>query len=467
MQRLALFAAFAAAACVPGDRDDSGMPPKLAEVSQEMAVCADGPTVYGIDVSRFQGDIDWQKVANHGVKYAWIQISRSLTDVDAKFAYNWKRAKDVGILRGAYQRFQPGQDVIGQAKLFLEKLGPFQKGDMPPMLDVEDSNGLSASQIAAAVKQWIDYVEPRVGVKPIIYTGYYFWRDSVGGADFSKYPLWIANYSATCPLVPPKWTKWTFHQYSSTATIPGITANTVDVNKFNGTMADLMALAAVPECGDSMCNGEETADTCPGDCEPCQMIDGSPGLADEGIVDDTSACFRAGGDPMYIREEDTGFNSTLKWTHTTDAEMASNYGRWLLHFNDAGRYRVEAYTPAPFNGSKQAVYKVRHGETLTPMMVDQSAVDGWNVIGEFDFVAGGHGQYVRVDDNTGEANDTNTKLVFDALRFTRVDMPAGEEPPPGEEPPADAGCSASAQPGYLALLALLAIPRRRRRDARS
>src|SRR5690606_15325283 len=131
------------------------------------------------------GDMDWQLVANSGVKFAYIQISRSLTDIDAKFPYNWRRAKEVGILRGAYQRFQPGQDVLGQAKLFLEKLGPFEPGDLPPMLDVEDTNGLSASQIAAAVRTWMEYVEPRVGVKPLIYTGYYFWRDSVGGADFS------------------------------------------------------------------------------------------------------------------------------------------------------------------------------------------------------------------------------------------------------------------------------------------
>ena len=220
MMRLALVSVLATACAVES--------PTLAQTSQQMAVCADGPTIYGIDVSRFQGDIDWQLVANSGVKYAWIQISRSLTDIDLKFPYNWKRAKEVGILRGAYQRFQPGMDVMGQAKLFVDKLGPFVEGDLTPMLDVEDANGLTGPQIAAAVKQWMDYVEPRVGRKPIIYTGFYFWRDSVGGADFADHPLWIANYSATCPLVPPTWTRWAFHQYSSTATIPGITANTVE-----------------------------------------------------------------------------------------------------------------------------------------------------------------------------------------------------------------------------------------------
>jgi lysozyme len=222
----------------------------FGEATQAMSVCADGPTTYGIDVSRFQGDIDWNLVASSGVKFAFIQISRSLTDLDAKFAYNWKRAKEVGILRGAYQRFRPGMDVLGQAKLFVDKLGPFQQGDLPPMLDVEDADGLSSTQIASRVQEWLDHVEPRVGVRPIIYTGFYFWRDSVGGADFSAYPLWIANYSATCPLVPPAWTRWTFHQYSSTATIPGVTANTVDVNHFNGTLEELVALGEPPPADD-------------------------------------------------------------------------------------------------------------------------------------------------------------------------------------------------------------------------
>lgn len=448
MNRALLLLAVLAPACMVDT-------PTLSETSQEVAVCADGPTTYGIDVSRFQGDINWQLVAGSGVKYAYIQISRSLTDIDLKFAYNWQHAKANGILRGAYQRFHPAQDVIGQAKLFLDKLGPFQIGDLPPMLDVEDADGLNATQIAAAVKQWMDYVEPRVGVKPLIYTGYYFWRDSVGSADFSQHPLWIANYSATCPLVPDKWTRWAFHQYSSTAMIPGITANTVDVNKFNGTLADLKALSAMPTCGDASCNGDETVDSCVADCEPCQVI----GEGADAIVDDASACFRAGGDPKYIREANAGYGSTLKWTHATDAAAAVSFGRWDLHFAQAGTYRVEAYTPAPYNGSRQTVYTVNHGGAVTPAPVAQGAVDGWNLIGDFEFVAGSNGQFIRVDDNTGEANATETKIVFDALRFTPVtdDMQPGTEDPP--EP--GGGCTTSHTSSLW--LALLGLFLRRRR----
>jgi lysozyme len=452
MIRIAAIASVLATACTIEE-------PAVSETSQQMAVCADGPTTFGIDVSRFQGDINWQLVAGAGVKYAWIQISRSLTDIDVKFPYNWQQAKANGILRGAYQRFHPAQDVIAQAKLFLDKLGPFQVGDMPPMLDVEDSDGLSATQIAAAVKQWMDYVEPRVGVKPIIYTGYYFWRDSVGSADFSQHPLWIANYSATCPLVPDHWTRWAFHQYSSTVTLPGITANTVDVNKFNGTIEDLKALAAPPACGDDACNGDETADSCAADCPPCHVI----GEGADAIVDDASACFEAGGDPMYMRQENAGYGSSLRWTHATDAAAASSYGRWNLFFAQGGTYRVEAFTPAPYNGSKQTTYNVRHGDSVVAVPVDQSAVDGWNVIGELEFVAGGNGQYIRIDDNTGEPSSSDTKIVFDALRFTAV--VDGEPDPDPEEPPAG-GCSTT-RGGSSLTIALVAFLWRRRRAEKS
>ncbi len=394
--RLALLAAVCAASCVEVGTDS----PELGSAEHEVTVCADGPTLHGIDVSRFQGAIDWNLVKGSGVVYAYIQISRSLTDIDARFSYNWRRAKEVGILRGAYQRFQPDQNVLGQARLFLEKLGPFQPGDLPPMLDVEDDGGLPPSAIAQKVKQWMDHVEPILGVKPLIYTGYYFWRDQVGPGDFGDHPLWIANYGATCPLVPAPWGRWAFHQYSASARIPGITANTVDVNRFNGTLADLEALSAP--------------------LEPCQIIASEVGDPDGVIIEDSSRCFEAGGDPRFIRSEYAGHGSTLKWTHATDAASASSSGVWHLDFAASGRYRVEAFTPAPYNQSRTATYRITHAGETTDVLLDQSAVDGWNLVGELEFAAGDPTQSIRVDDNTGEAGATQTKIVYDAIRFTRV-----------------------------------------------
>lgn len=376
---------------------------ELASSQHAAEVCAGSDTLYGIDVSRFQGTINWAQVKGAGVKFAWVQVSRYLNDIDAQFEANWAGTRANGILRGAYQRFHPGESVSGQAQIMLDKIGTLEANDLPPMLDVEDADGLSKTQVAAAVQQWMDIVEPAVGVKPFIYTGYYFWKDSVASAAFADHPLWIANYSAQCPLIPDAWNKWTIHQYSSTNHIPGITANSVDENRFNGTMEDLMAFTV---------GGG-------GEAEPCDVIE-----ADGGILDDDSPCFHAGGDPQYIRTENAGYGSKLKWTHTTDSATPSNYAVWNLHLAEAGKYRVDAFTQAPFAQSKMATYRVKHGGEETAAEVDQTAHDGWNTIGEFQFAEGGS-QSIRVDDNTGEPNETNTQLVFDAIQLTRLDKDEG------------------------------------------
>jgi lysozyme len=399
-RRLAALASLAVApACVAGDESVA-----VDSARYAAEVCADGPTLYGIDVSRFQGTINWSQVAGHGVKYAWIQVSRYLDDIDAQFEANWAGARANGILRGPYQRFHPGESVSGQAQIMLDKIGTLESNDLPPMLDVEDADGLSPAQVAAAVQEWMDIVEPAVGVKPFIYTGYYFWKDSVASTAFGDHPLWIANYSAQCPLIPNGWNKWTLHQYSSTNHIPGITANSVDENRFNGTMEDLMAFTV---------GGG-------GEAEPCAVVP-----AEGGVVDDTGPCFRAGGDPQYIRSENAGYGSKLKWTHTTDSATASNYGQWSLHFEEGGRYRVEAFTQAPFAESKRAVYLVKHGGEETAAEIDQTSSDGWTTLGEFEFAAGGS-QSIRLNDNTGEPNEGNTQLVFDAVQLTRLDDKDGD-----------------------------------------
>lgn len=280
------------AGCVFGACSDR----KAGHLQQAAEVCSSGATTFGIDVSRYQGSIDWAQLADAEVKFAYIQISRKIDDIDPKFETNWQAAKDVGILRGAYQRFQPDEDVIGQADIFLEKLGPFEEGDLPPMLDVEDSGGLDADMIALHVRQWLTYVEAQLGVRPIIYTGRYFWRDTLESADFTEYPLWIAHYTDGCPTIPEPWQQWALHQYSSQAVLPGITENTVDVNHFNGTESDLLALASWRRCGNDVCDAEESHVDCPEDCEPPPMQSDAGVLAsDAGISDEPEDTDGGGG----------------------------------------------------------------------------------------------------------------------------------------------------------------------------
>jgi GH25 family lysozyme M1 (1,4-beta-N-acetylmuramidase) len=204
--------------------------------------CAAEGTVKGIDVSYYQGTIDWADVKRDGVKYAFIRVSDGTGFYDSKFERNWREARAKGVMRGVYQFFRSDEDAIAQADLLIDAVGgALAEGDLPPVIDVESTDGRSASQIAAKVRQWSNRIEDKLGVKPFIYTGPYFWRDNVNGADMNDHKLWVAHYGTSCPLVPPTWTRWTFHQHTSSGRVDGIAGN-VDMNRFNGSLADLQAL---------------------------------------------------------------------------------------------------------------------------------------------------------------------------------------------------------------------------------
>jgi GH25 family lysozyme M1 (1,4-beta-N-acetylmuramidase) len=439
----------------------------VAVVREEVRVCAAGPTVRGIDVSVYQGTINWASVAGAGIDFAFIRTNHGLGQLDTKFEANWANAKSNGVIRGAYQYFIPSEDALAQADLLLEMMGPLEPGDLPPVIDVEERAGQSAATIASKVRVWSDRVEAAIGKKPLIYTGKYFWQDYVA-ADFTENPLWVAQWNVDCPDLPSPWTAWSFHQTSATGSVPGISGD-VDTDLFNGNLDDLRTFAT--GCGDA--------------CPTCQPIPG------EGrVVDDMDLCFDTGGSADSIRTVDTaGWDGRLRWTFTTDWAAEDNYGLWTLDLAQPGRYLVEVYTPAPWAESHQARYQVRHAGTVEDVMLDQTAVDGWSSLGEYDFAMGAD-QWVRLTDNTGEPLAAETQLVFDAVRLT----PAGGEPDPdpdgdpdpGDEPgdpdPGDGGgvlggCQAA--PGRVpsrarvlalvvaGLLLVLSARRASRREARS
>ncbi len=384
-------------------------------------------TVDGIDVSRWQGAIDWQAVAADGIVFAFIRVSDGDPAgdgvADSRFDENWAAAKAAGIMVGAYQFFRPNQNVDAQADFLVDKLGgQLEPGDLPPVIDVEADGGLSDSQVAAAIRQWLERVESQLGVKPIIYTSAYLWAEYTGDSmDFGDYPLWVAHYTdPSGPFwVPDGWSDWRFWQYSSSGSVSGISGN-VDMDFFNGDRAALQAFAVGdPVCGDGYCTGGEDHASCPQDCPICENVP-----RQGRIVDESDLCFEAGGDSRWWRHvTDAGWADTLMWTHTVEtSDRMDNFGIWHLTFDEAGRYLVEAYTDAAYAQSKQARYQVRHEGTEETMVVDQSAVDGWVSVGEFAFAEGGD-QWVRLEDYTGEPLSDDVQIVFDAIRLTRLDLP--------------------------------------------
>ncbi len=250
------FAALSLLACDEPDvgqwGEQAGDEP-VAQARDALEVCTGPNVVHGIDVSYYQGDIDWTAVAGAGYGFAIARINHG-DFMDPKFDQNWAGIQAVGLVRGAYQYFDPGGDVVAQAQTVIDKLGILAPDDLPAVLDLESTDGLSPDQVADAAGTWLQLVEEGTGKRPIIYTGKYFFQDNVATTAFSEYPLWHAQYPNACqpPAEPPpacgcaniadQWSDFAMWQYSSSGSVPGIAGN-VDLNVFKGTLADLMALA--------------------------------------------------------------------------------------------------------------------------------------------------------------------------------------------------------------------------------
>ncbi len=400
---------------------------KYEQLEQEAVVCPVGPQVPGIDVSYYQPTINWSTVAADGIVFAFIRVSDGDPATggvyDTSFQSHWAGAQAAGIIRGVYQYFRPSDDPIAQADLLISEIGgAMTPGDLPPVLDAEADDGHTPAQVAAAYAQWMNRIETELGVTPIIYTGKYFWQDSVGSSAFSSYPLWHAAYPGTwtpssCPNIADQWTAWAFWQYSSSGRVDGVgSANTnVDVNVFNGDLAALQALTfGDPTCGDGYCVGDEDHASCPEDCPICEPV---PPMGR--IVDDDDLCFEKLGTPDWWHAETDGYDGGLYWTYCTDTEV-DTVGLWHLTFDEAGEYRLEAYTDGDWARSQQATYQVRHSGSDTPTEVDQSQTDGWTVVGDYQFAVGDD-QWVRLEDMTGEPYADRVTIAFDALRLTRLD----------------------------------------------
>lgn len=421
--------------------------PAETSASEATTVCGSGPTVKGIDVSYYQGTINWTSVKNDGVVYAFIRTSDG-TYHDPNFDSYWAGSRAAGIKHGAYHFFRPEGDPIAQADYVLSKIGgKLEADDLPPVLDVEVADSVSAANIAAGVKAWSDHVAAAIGRQPIIYTGKYFWVDNVGNADLHQDPLWHAQYTtASCPDIASSWSDWQFWQYSSSGSVAGISGN-VDMDRFNGDETAFKAILGPPG--------------------PCGTIDAAGGL-----IDDGDACYTAGGPSAGIRHvTDSGMDHNLDWTHTTDLASEENFGEWTLNFAEAGNYEVQVYTAASYAQSKQAKYVVTAADGPHDVMIDQTATDGWQTLGTFAFAAGGS-QSVHLGDNTGEAAADNVQIVFDAVQLMRddgtgsgSDTGSGSGSGPGNPGNGNAtgGCQAGGGAGSGGLVLALGLVLRRRR----
>ena len=169
------------------------------------------------------------RVKNIQLGFAFIKATEGIGNTDPQFGRNWKKTKTNGIIRGAYHFFIASKDGKMQAENFIDKV-ELEAGDFPPVLDIEQLNGNSPSELRKEAKEWLDVVENYYHVKPIIYTNVDFYNRNLG-KEFDSYPLWIAHYYQ--PQQPSISRGWLFWQHSDEGRVNGIT-RPVDFNIFNG-----------------------------------------------------------------------------------------------------------------------------------------------------------------------------------------------------------------------------------------
>jgi lysozyme len=197
--------------------------------------------VHGIDVSKYQGEIDWASVKASGVRFAWIKATEGGDVVDTKFAQNWFLSKAAGIPRGAYHFVYWCRLAQEQAAWFTTNV-PNDPESLPPVLDVE-WNGASKTcpkrvpreTAIAEMKIILAAMERAYGKKPVIYTSVDFHRDVMAN-EFADYPIWVRSVKYY-PSVKYGERRWHFWQHTAEGHVPGIQGN-VDRNAFNGTIAD-------------------------------------------------------------------------------------------------------------------------------------------------------------------------------------------------------------------------------------
>lgn len=192
-------------------------------------------SVHGIDVSSYQGKIDWKKVKSMKeddvqVTFAFIKATEGISSVDPYFQRNWREAPKAGIVCGAYHYFIPKKSGLWQARFFLQTV-KFDQGDLPPVVDIEQLSGVSPEKMRTELLDFLNHIEKKTKVKPIIYSGLVFYKDYLKG-HFDNYPLWIAHYYKT-DLKAGADANWFFWQHSDKAKINGIN-HIVDFNAFKG-----------------------------------------------------------------------------------------------------------------------------------------------------------------------------------------------------------------------------------------
>ena len=180
------------------------------------------PPVDGIDVSYHSGYVGWDAARADGYRFGFTLATAGVDFRDPFLAAHWEHMRQVGLLRGAYHYFVPGDDAARQARHFLSHV-VYEPGDLLPVVDIESAATVPPADLAAQLAEFSNEIENALGVVPIIYTSPNFWQEHVEGPHpFGDHPLWISHYGVPQPRIPPGWQQWQLWQWKPDAGLPHI-----------------------------------------------------------------------------------------------------------------------------------------------------------------------------------------------------------------------------------------------------
>lgn len=205
----------------------------------------DSGYVRGVDVSAYQGDIDWKALKNQDIQFAYIKATEGTDHIDSRFQENWDGAQNAGILTGAYHFMLFDQDGKSQAEHFIENV-PKENNSLPPVIDLELygeylENPMDKGKVQAIVNDMILRLQEYYGVTPIIYTNYNTYNTYLSDA-FAEIPIWICDISNQEPELEGGH-EWKFWQYSQRGLLDGVSGGDerfIDLDLYNGTYLDFL-----------------------------------------------------------------------------------------------------------------------------------------------------------------------------------------------------------------------------------
>lgn len=210
--------------------------PKIPKETIKLPVEKSGPLSKGLDISHYQGAMDFSKIKAEGNDFCFFKATEGIHYVDSQFARSWAEGRKSGLIVGAYHFFRPAHDAVVQAEHFLNTVGSHRDGDLPLVLDWEPTqDGVRNSVQVAKALEFLKFIETSRQEVPILYASPGFLEGFGDLKAFSKYPLWIAHYGVKQPRIPHAWANYSFWQMSDSGGI--------DRNVFNGDLAKLKAFA--------------------------------------------------------------------------------------------------------------------------------------------------------------------------------------------------------------------------------